>query len=55
MIAYGLTKNGSSKLHPHNECSICNAEIGKREGKKKARMKKREFIYKLMTVFGNNG
>ena len=24
MIAYGKTKRGSSKIHPHNECEVCS-------------------------------
>lgn len=47
MIPYGLTKNMSCKCHPHNTCSICNSEIDKRYGKKTARMKKRQELYKI--------
>ncbi len=46
MIPYGLTKRMSSKRHPHNECDICCAYVDKKDGRSKARQRKREELRK---------
>lgn len=42
MKQYGLFKTGSSKIHPHNECSICSEN--NKCSKKKARRKNKQII-----------
>ena len=44
-VPYGMFKRGSGKLHPHNECAICDEKnISKKKARRKAKEEMKETL-----------
>ena len=50
MIAYGKIKDGSGKIHPHNECYVCDFSEDNISKKRARRLNKKEIIRQLNDI-----